>query len=195
VKENRDIEWLVNWAFQVQRVEAALRNVTPDAPAISPSAMLQMLELGCRVDTSSSAQKWDSARCGDDAVVIYDCVRRLPREAVGLVVMHGRAGTRPDWCPEGVGCEVPVLTAKGKPRRIYRDPIKCRGDLGPMMRWQGHRPEVVEFHRAQYRVWHLALNALVLPLNEGLGDYVATKLVKNGWPWDWSVQRRVVHAG
>jgi len=195
MKENRDIEWLVNWAFQTQRVEDAVRNLMPVGPDISQSAMLQMLELGVRVDTSSQGQKWDSAQCHDDAVVVYDCVRRLPHAAAGLVVVHGRAGTRPDWCPEGVGHEVPVLTKKGKPKRIYRDPIKCKGDLGPMMQWRGHRPEVVQFHRAQYAVWHAALCALISPLNGEMVSYVVGGPLAAALPWKRDVHSRVVRAG
>jgi hypothetical protein len=191
MKEQRDIEWLVNWAFQKQRVEDAMRSLVPSAPTISPSAMLQLLELGVRVDTSSAGEKWGSAQCHDDAVVIYDMVRRLPREAAGLVVLHGRIGTRPDWCPGGIGCEVPMLDKRGRPRRIWRDPARRKGDLGPMLQWRGHRAEAVEFHRAQYAVWHAALATLTDPFNAEAVDFHASGPNTSAEPWSWGVRQEI----
>lgn len=193
MKETRDIEWLVNWALQAQNVERAIKNATPMAQGQSSQpAFEQMARLGVRVDSSRKAESWGNVDCQNDAVIIYDLIQRLPRDAAGLVVIHGRAGTRPDWCVEGVGCEVPVLTAKGKPRRIYRDPIKSMGDLGPMMEWIGHRQETVDFHRAQYAVWYQALSALVPFANKELEAYQAERPKASPYPWDWS---GVVHSG
>ncbi len=184
MKEIRDIEWLLNWAFENQRVETAIKMAIPKLPNISGGGFKQLMELGVRVDSSSAGERWGSARCHDDAVIIYDLVCRLPKEAMGILVIHARAGTRPDWCEAGIGCEEAVLDGRGRTKKIWRDPINRTGLIGVQTKWVGHRPEVVEFQRAQYLVWREALKVLVIPVNKELTNFQSTMPRCAKQPWE-----------
>lgn len=187
MKEKKDIEWLLHWAFSTQFVEQAAGDLKQLGPSSGPGGFESLALLGVRVDCSSSAEKMLGVCCHDDAAMIYDTVMRIDSpEAKGLLILHARANTRPDWIPAGVGKLVPVLDRNGKPRRMYRNPEKSRGDLGPMMEWQGNSVDMVEYHRAMWSAWHEGMCVLVDAVNADMTSFIATPPKAQAAPWDWT---------
>ncbi len=156
--ETLDVEQLVTWALRDQGMGWG----GTDAPGAD------WADLGTRVDTSN---RWSvpapsaALQTDDDALVVRACIDRLPAEAAALVVQHGRVGGRPDWCEEGEGQMVQATDGAGRLLWDWSDPVKRRGERTPRMVFEGLRPGIVEFYRAQYTVWREALVALVPILN------------------------------
>lgn len=180
-----DVEELVNWAFEDQKIEAVARRLGPPQLQRSPeSSLAQLLALGCRVDTSSAGAMHLAVQCHEDAAVIYDAVMALPPEAWFLVIKHGRNGTQPDWHEEGPGQWVQPLDKNGEPKKMWRDARNRRGYLGlepPYL--VGTNPELVAEARAEYQVWHAALVELVPMLNSEMVDHVADGPRSEREPW------------
>jgi len=118
------------------------------------------MELGTHVSSHTFAQKIAGAKCHDDAITVLDAIYRLPIEAQVLVIKCGRADCSPDYAPEGVGKEVPLLTKQGNPKKLWRNPSMQSGFIGYATQWQGTLPEVVKFHRSEWKLWREALIAL-----------------------------------
>ncbi|MCR6672187.1 hypothetical protein [Devosia ginsengisoli] len=188
--EYRDIEELLIWAFGPQQVERYVRtlrggSVGPaSAPQSSEDAMRQILLLGTRVDSSSAGALWAGARCHDDAVTIYEAVMALPAEAWVEVIKHARSGERPYWYPDGPGRWVTPRDKWGQPKRLWRDPVRQRGDLGEAPpELLGIDPAMVEEARATYRLWHTALCELVGLVNRDLVSWRARWPAASPEPW------------
>ncbi|WEK04549.1 MAG: hypothetical protein P0Y65_20630 [Candidatus Devosia phytovorans] len=182
-----DVEDLLVWAFRDQKIENVANGMRPKAPrGSSASSLGELLTLGTRVDTSSAGANFlGSARCHEDAAVIYDAVMSLPPEAWFVVIKHARTGTRPDWYPEGPGRWVTPLDRSGKPKRLWRDPARQRGDLGPApAEFIGTRHSTVASGRAEYVLWYAALADLVGMLNVEMVDHAATGPEAPLAPWN-----------
>jgi hypothetical protein len=185
--EYRDIEDLLVWAFREQQVEHYVRTLR--GASIGPAALLgsgigQILLLGTRIDSTSPGAKWLGARCHDDAVTIYEAVMALPAEAWVEVIKHARTASEPDWHPEGPGQWVVPLDRNGEPKRLWRDPSRRRGDLGPAPpELFGTNPLLVENARATYRLWHTALAELVPIVNRDLEGFRASPPRRLPEPW------------
>ena len=188
--ENRDIEELLHWAFRDQQVERYVQALR--GGAVGPSASLesgigQILMLGTRVDSSTPGAKWLGARCHDDALTIYEAVMALPAEAWVEVIKYARSAQRPHCYDDEdalAGQWVVPRDKWGNPKRLWRDPVHQRGDLGeapPVL--IGIDPIVVEEARATYRLWHTALCELVTLVNRDLVQYRATWPAISPEPW------------
>lgn len=104
--------------------------------------------------------------------------------ATNLVIQFGRAGDRPDWCPEGVGVRA-VRDSNGKPMMVdAKFGRACIVDYHPM-------PAMMMSRRAQYVVWRRALAALVEMLAGETEQFEATGPVASAAPWNDS--QRVIH--
>lgn len=188
MKEVRDIEDLLVWSFRDQQVEhfvATLRRGSVGPSGLLSSGTAQTLVLGTRIDNSSAGARFLGARCHDDALTIYETVMALPAEAWLEIVKQARCGGEPYWHPEGPGrWEVPLDRA-GRPKRLWRDPARQRGDLGehpPVL--IGTHPVVVEEARAIYRLWHTAMWELVPLVNRELTAFRASPPARSPHPWE-----------
>jgi hypothetical protein len=172
-----DVEQLITWALRDQ----GMGWETGAAEGTSWS------DLGTRVDTST---RWSvpapsaALQTDDDALVVRQLIDRLPVEAAALVIQHGRIGGRPDWCEEGEGQMVHKHDGRGRPMWDWDDEVNRSGEKRPRMVFEGTRPELVAFHRAQYAVWHAALAALVPQLNAALQGHQAIGPFAPARPWE-----------
>lgn len=181
-----DVEDLLIWAFRDQKIEAVASNMRPRGPGASNASSLgELLALGCRVDTSSAGANFlGGAQCHEDAAVVYDAVMALPPDAWHLVIKHARTGTRPEWHPEGPGQWVVPVDRNGKPKRLWLDPVKQRGDLGEAPpELVGVRPSSVEQDRRAYALWRAALVDLVGLFNSEMVDHEAIGPIVEAEPW------------
>jgi len=191
VKAEKDIEALLEWAYREQHIEAAVRQLMPTLGGGSTvSGLLQVLELGTRIDSSSAGERFAGVRCHEDAAVIYDAVQQLARagltETAGLLTLHARVGTRPDWCPGEIAEQVPVLDKRGNHKKLYRDQAKQRGFLGYAWEWSdGNRPDKVAHFRAQWTAWRLGLADVAKLVNGELSAFHATGPAVAAEPWAW----------
>lgn len=98
MKERMDIEALLEWAYRRQCVDrVASARFTPRGPSGDANgAAVQMMVLGCRVQTSTYAEKVLGATAPDDALVIHDTVLALGEmwidEQAGLWTRERAAG-------------------------------------------------------------------------------------------------------
>jgi len=184
-RKSRDIETLLVWAFRDQKVEQVARMLRPAPPRQSAvSSLGDVLGLGTRVDTSSAAARQAGTHCHEDAAVIFDAVMQLPPDAWLLLVKHARSGTRPEWWPEGPGEWVVPLDKQGRPKRLWRDPSRRLGDLGPAPAvLVGIEPTMVEADRAAYGLWHIAMCDLVPMVNSEMVEHEATGPAAHPIPW------------
>lgn len=175
--ETLDVEQLITWALRAQGL----------GWGGSEAQAAGWEDLGTRVDTSN---RWSvpapsaALQTDDDALVVRACIDRLPTEAAALVVQHGRVGGRPDWCEEGEGSWVQARDGADRLLWDWSDPVKRRGERTPRMVFEGMRPELVAFYRAQYTVWREALVALVPALNVALRTHRAIGPFAPARPWD-----------
>jgi hypothetical protein len=190
----KDVEDLLVWAFKEQKVlgfAASFRGVSVGMS--STCSLGQVMALGTRVDSPSAAERMLGARCHEDAAVILDAVTALPEVARVELIKHARGGTVPDWHEDGPGAWVAPVDRNGKPKRLWRDPLRQRGDMGPApLVLEGVHPDIVEEDRAIYRLWHTALCELVPMLNGEMTDHTARWPRRSPEPW-WDVQGRLLH--
>lgn len=98
MKESIDIEKLLEWAYRRQCVDrVAASRFSPRGPSGDANgAAVQMMVLGCRVQTSTYAEKVLGATAPDDALVIHDTVLALGEmwidEQAGLWTRKRAAG-------------------------------------------------------------------------------------------------------
>lgn len=219
MKESIDIENLLEWAYRRQCVDrVAASRFSPRGPSGDANgAAVQMMMLGCRVDTSTHAEKVLGAVAPDDALVVHDTVLALgafflddaagvwdaqraaaigftlarsrtgwwlrgpdgqgapltPVALPALVIIHAKAGTRPDWC-EG-----------------WRNPgAAAARDAGDRDRWGRKRKALdvlsaddVAYRRAEYRLWHAALVLLAETLAGQLDQHEVKSPLADPEPW------------
>jgi hypothetical protein len=177
VRERRDIEDLVIWAL----VDNGL-----GAEFVERAGRMDWRDLGTRVQTSGGGWALSGPRVQhDDAFKIAGRILWLPPEAVELVVRHGRTNCRPDWCEEGVGHEETKTNKRGQTEWIYAVPGNPKSrKLGPRTVWVGETEAAVEWYRARYSLWWVALRDMVGLINEVLERYEATGPRAPETPWD-----------
>jgi hypothetical protein len=75
MKEQIDIEHLLDWAYRVQCVDKQVSVLKPRGPSSSASGSLgQYAELGTKVDNSGAALKALGMKVADDAMIVHDAV-------------------------------------------------------------------------------------------------------------------------
>ncbi|SLN77568.1 hypothetical protein OCH7691_04462 [Oceanibacterium hippocampi] len=164
VKTAVDIEDLVIWTYQAQRADViegwsdsregdwlAGGNRTIEAVLIERGA------IGCEIDTSPVPA---SSRLHPDAEAIHEAVTGLgSRIEIGLLIQHGRAGTRPDWLPAARTRIVPAEMRWSRRHREYRPRIEYDRNRNPVccpVRIVDH-PQKIEAARTVYAIWREAL--------------------------------------
>lgn len=96
-KQTIDIEALLHWAYAKQCVDrVAATRFSPQGPSGDANvAMARVLALGCRVDTSSHAERVLGARAPDDAMTVHDAVLGMDEMWIdadgGVWTRHGAA--------------------------------------------------------------------------------------------------------
>lgn len=190
-RETMDIEALVHWTYALQKADRAVASVTEcmRPSTTTTNSLVQLLELGCRVDTSGqgagyAAMMTQGLAVADDALTVHDAVISLPTEHFCQVILHGRRGTRPDWHPEGYGRLVPVTDKRGRPSKIWRDEARRRHEIGCLVKLDGTAHELVDFSRAQYATWWAGLDALARFLPGRLARHDVTGPAAPRRPWE-----------
>jgi|TARA_Y100000034_G_scaffold23122_1_gene26712 hypothetical protein len=159
IKNNIDIEDLVRWTYQVQRMDAQAEHETDQilnwllATGSNAKVIEWHAQLGCRVDCAGSAAAAPAAT-NADAEAVHLVVLALARRcgdgsnSAILIQQYGRIGLRPDWLPGARTRFEPLINGKGKPKMVYRNrhAIACRVVLKDY-------PEVIRFARGQYGRW------------------------------------------
>lgn len=183
-----DIERLVQWAYVDQRASGGDDAVFgPRSGGSAWGGFETLAMLGTFVDTSAVVVT--SRDCHRDAELVVEAVSMLPREQRLLVLAYCTRGMRPDWKPYGVGVFRPVLNGKGQPKKIWRDRINRRGNMGSLVWQDGPSWHMVEVARAEYRQWHAALAFLVNILWPKMHDYCPVGPVCAAKPWEKGKQK------
>ncbi len=172
----RDIEALIVWAL----VDNGL-----GAEFVDKRGALTWRDYGTTIDISSGWSVAAPKVQHEDAERIAAAIVSLPTPAmVELVIRHGRANCRPDWCEEGVGHAALKTNRRGQVEWHYERPGDRKSrKLEPKRIWVGETAERVEWYRARYTLWWRALEALVGPLNAVLTRYEALPPRAPEEPW------------
>jgi hypothetical protein len=180
VRQRRDIEWLVTWAL----IDNGL-----GAMFVDRGGKLTWHDYGGRIDLGSSRASVAAPHLQhQDAAIIVSSIEALPVEMAELLIRFGRTNARPDWCEEGVGHAEVKTNKRGQIEWHYERPGDRKSrKLEPKRIWVGETPERVEWYRARYDLWWLALQALVEPLNEVMTAHEATGPRVPRAPWTVTV--------
>lgn len=183
-KHKKPIDQLVHWALSVEHVEAVVSRAKNWGPNISnTNPIMQMMQLGVRIDKSSFLASDIGNDCHEDALTIFSAINQLPEEAMVLITLHGRAGTQPDWHPEGAGYEREITDKRGRRKPIYKDPVNRNNPIGYKTEWVGTRPEIVTSGRKDYSTWYNALCELQSRLKHTLIDFTPALPSAQAAPW------------
>jgi hypothetical protein len=182
VKRDIDIERLLIWAYQVERVDVVRKG------RVGPGGYVDSC---LRVETMfAGGMSSGKADCHPDADIVHDHVLRLGEPASGLVIEHAKAGSRPDAC-EGVRFEDRrALNSKGREVVLYdgnRHPVGYK-----MERVAVHSDgrvecgavdELISCRRMVYSVWYDALLALQASLAGCIDDWNPKRPDAKQTPW------------
>jgi hypothetical protein len=172
VRRPADVEAVLAWAYQVQRVTWVEARAGWGGGVGDPYG-------GCRVDGGGRA----SVRLHPDAEAIHDAVLRLPPWRGRLVVEHAKAGTRPRTFAGNRPRAEPVIVGQfrdGRPRiEIHYD--RNRHPLWCAVRYRGFDDDY-EGDRRAYREWWYGLAELV-PRLAGLASWRVTGPAAPEAPW------------
>lgn len=183
-RERRDVEDLVIWAL----LDNGLGN-----ELVEKAGRLTWQDYGTTIQSSGGGWSGSGARMQHaDAGRIVERILALPDDPVTgepvmaeLLIRHGRTNCRPDWCEEGVGSAEQKTNKRGQPEWNYERPDDRKSKkLGPKMVWVGETQAAVEWYRARYAVWWIALKELVAPFNEVLERFEATGPRAMERPWE-----------
>lgn len=190
IKRDIDIEDLLVWAYRDQAIDRrAGRDVASDdgagrdyfmrAWASTWGRVSEYAQLGTFVDTSfRTVEPLTGGDGDDDALAVHNAVLTLPSEACVLIVIHGRAATRPGLWSQGAPRLVAALRTNGKPKMIRHNDkaVAC------VIRWT-HDPERWEWEKQQYRVWRAALDVLADELAGKLKVFRVMRARAERAPW------------
>jgi len=172
-----DIERLVTWALRDQ-------GLGWDAPARG-SSLDRLASLGTMISGGAIADPSIGLLSDEDAIHVRQGIDMLPREAAGLVVVHGRAGTRPEGADEQLGEPEQLRNKRGQLMWDYDNPRSRRGYRRPkldMLGWSQKR-DSIDFARKQWTLWRESLVSLIGPLNEVMRHHRATGPEVAAEPW------------
>ena len=163
-----DVEQLLVWAYCDQLVGGAFT-----APGMSEEAPKR-----------GGIGRFYSAPGSDDAMSIEAAVNRLDPYRAGLVRLHARTGTRPEWYPSPRFRIEPMRHANGAPIVRYWDSDYRQPKLCEIV--ARDRPDTVALARDAYGHWHAALNFVrgALMLGGQLREYRATGPIAPARPWE-----------
>lgn len=173
-----DVERLLIWTYRDQAAHAVTARVAggPSGYGSVFQAMRWRAALGVSVDCSRVALRADSLP--QEAESVHEQVRLLGLDQAGLVIMHARAASRPDWMPGARPRAMPVRRANGKlviERDQRRQPSWCP------IRWDPD-PSQVAFARRLWTSWWDGLSSLCERLPPVLGASVRMPGIERE-PW------------
>lgn len=161
-----DVQDLIEWTYRTQAPELAVQLLAARAPRAAVST--GWLDYGTVIDGGGPTR----ADTHPDALIVHDAVsEHAPRP--DLLVLHARAGTSPDWYPEGPGLLMADVDGRGRmlvrtadyrlerqasPQRGRRRAIAC------CLTIVGTDPALVEAGRETYALWRDGLGAVAAAL-------------------------------
>lgn len=179
MREGRDIEDVLAWAYGDEKIGRTAFARIPVGPAPVGSQMQSVGEignLGVRVDRSP----YVVPTAPTDAEAVHLAVMALPRQAREIVMEVAETGRRPEWLPDQRPCPVP--NKFGEPTVVYHDPGKReRPSHCPVM----YLPDKVrlDHSRMMYALWHTAVSALAVSLKGCLERCEVTGPAASPEPW------------
>lgn len=133
--EITSVEALVAWTYHRQRAHVAgprvsERSMLRGGGSTATAAVGRHGRLGCAVQGSSfAALAVADSGVHPDAEAVHAAISSWGDMAASLLVLHGKAQSRPDWLPEARPRWEPVKNAKGAPKHMYHPvtgkPIAC----------------------------------------------------------------------
>lgn len=184
-----DIEDLLRWAYQNQSVESVYWAACKEfqGPSPRPGSIGRDLDsLQTKVDTQRS-MGIAAIRCAPDALTILDAVQTLAESnpaAAKLITHHARTGGCPYWWPEVDYSIAPdrhrngrvIIYGQMNEAGLYEDGAFCPLLIDP-------DPTEINMDRADYSIWHNALQILVEILKDQLEDFSACDPSRAVMPW------------
>lgn len=168
VRRPIDVEDLLRWVYAVQRAHIAAERGLAELEALrggSSSAtevVARVLRLGVIVDRSGP----DRGELHPDAERVHRVVMQMDRREAGisragLLVMHAKAGDRPDAMVGQVPRPVPVLTVRGRILTEWTDAGRRCG-FCPLT----YEPSAIRILQAreEWEAWHAGLRLVALAL-------------------------------
>jgi hypothetical protein len=135
---------LVEWTYAVQRAQGvpdlSLEPQGRSQTGIVVDRMIEVAQLGCRVDVSSKAAAiWGESLCDEDAIAVHGIVQGMAFRKRALLINHGSLRSMPEWDPliMPLRC-VPVPGRKGKPKGIFS---KSNNLIGHEVTYEGDWPD------------------------------------------------------
>jgi hypothetical protein len=185
-----DVEWLIEWTYRLQLADkmslaSDVRTYWPSVSACGVAAVQRVGHLGVTVDSFGPAFG-GSVAVHVDASLVHDVVTAMGGAACGLVIKHGRTGTRPDFLGDGPSRFVP---AAGAPLHspIVENYDKRRNRIAPYcpVIWHDAAESIVEARR-RYGIWHAALAGIAEDLVrhvDRLKSHQVTGFAAPARPW------------
>jgi len=180
-----DIEELVRWTYQDQQADELTRRSGRGAwPSASLRSNLLTIErnglIGTQIDGDGSLS-YAHNDLDQDAEITHETICSVcePLE-VGLLIEHGRAGSRPD-CFDGVQVKACAVMHRGRPLIEYLDPANKRKPIYCHVAYDPE-PEHVEFVREIYVLWWDALSSLRSELEGKTGyEVIGPEVPRSPW--------------
>lgn len=185
-KERMDVERLVTWALRDQGLGWA------GAERIQPRE--GFAELGTVIDGEHyGSHPTPALLTDDDALVVRGAIDRLPHDQRVLVILHGRAGTRPEGADEDLGEPEQMRNKRGQLMWQYAVPGNRRSARRPLMDMLAYssKREGIKFARDQWWLWWQGLAALVGHVNVAMQGHMA--IGPEAPPRPWEVSKPVIH--
>lgn len=193
--EITSVEALVAWTYHRQRAHVAGPRVSDRAMlrgggSTATAAVGRHGRLGCAVQGSSfAALAVADSGVHADAEAVHAAVSSWRDLGASLLVLHGKALSRPDWLPEARPRWEPVKNAKGAPKCMYHPttgkPIACLIEaVDPC--------DYVLASRFEWATWAAALARLHREVTAGrvpLTRWRLSRVLPPVTPWDAIGQR------
>ncbi len=179
VRQEIDIEKLLVWAYQRQRVVEMISAASSNS--LSRTARAGGWSMGGGGGGYSGGIAATPAH--PDAMLVHEAVCQLPdRDMRGLVIRHAKAGSRPDWMPNARPKLGAVINGKGQPEVIL-DPPKYRYGYCPVREYVS--AVGIDLARVQYATWLEGVATVALILVEGfeLGEFIPLPPKAVAQPW------------
>ena len=200
-RKSIDVEYLLEWTYRRQKadvivdrgtglnkVEAAAAGIERHAVSGDWASIDKYGHLGCFIDQLG----FDSGQLAPDAETVHQVVMGFGDPVRGLLIQHGRSGTRPECMLHPDVRYEPVW--KGSPRYDY-DGLPAKGSykmirnhnesaIGCKVQPRQH-VTYIEAQRRDYMLWHSGLVALA----NHFGKHPLTRFVVAGpavsaAPWE-----------